>query len=161
MPARIAQNFFQVKCLGCLSLGGPMGPGARQPASWSLVGGGVGQPREPSTAARKAGQQDDGEETKKPSGQGDSAPLAWRLLRGRRFASHSDKLGHTLTKHAIQLCRASLIQWRYPLAYALHGVSTTLTKQRSFSHDIRPVSRSDTRNACGSRTRRCNMLYRR
>jgi hypothetical protein len=98
MPARIAQNFFQVKCLGCLSLGGPMGPGARQPASWSLVGGGVGQPREPSTAARKAGQQDDGEETKKPSGQGDSAPLAWRLLRGRRFASHSDKLGHTLTK---------------------------------------------------------------
>jgi hypothetical protein len=45
MPARIAQNFFQVKCLGCLSLGGPMGPGARQPASWSLVGGGVGQPQ--------------------------------------------------------------------------------------------------------------------
>jgi hypothetical protein len=55
MPARIAQNFFQVKCLGCLSLGGPMGPGARQPASWSLVGGGVGQPREPNTANAQSG----------------------------------------------------------------------------------------------------------
>jgi hypothetical protein len=85
MPARIAQNFFQVKCLGCLSLGGPMGPGARQPASWSLVGGGVGWLHEPSTASYSAAARalDAGTTAARMGTHGSrSAPLTRGLLRG-------------------------------------------------------------------------------
>jgi hypothetical protein len=112
MPARIAQNFSQVKCLGCLSLGGPMGPGARQPASWSLVGGGgrVAARAEHSVIQRGS----EGTGCRHNSGTHGHTRIALgavdtRFAKGRRFASHSDKLGHSLTKHAIQLRRASLI----------------------------------------------------